>query len=88
MKLPPVSWAFFFLAVFVLAGYVLNRGIYIGSGVDSEPWRNNAGQTIGTWYTKNCHYLLWNDVRKDCSTSSNKRYEAEDGFCSPLPERR
>jgi len=47
MKIPSVGWAFFALAVIVLIGYVLNRGIYIGSEVRRSPYG----------YAKHCRYL-------------------------------
>jgi hypothetical protein len=33
MRVPPVGWAFFGLAVALTAGYLLNRGVYIGSSI-------------------------------------------------------
>ncbi len=56
MKLPPVSWAFFGLAVLILAGYVLNRGLFIGSEMLPEPITTSDGRKL-TLYSKRCHYL-------------------------------
>jgi len=36
MRLPSVCWAFFGFAVLIPAGYVLDRGIFIGSDVQRE----------------------------------------------------
>jgi len=46
-----LGWAFFALVVILLAGYVLNRGIYIGNTMTSY--------RIGdrTYFLKHCRYL-------------------------------
>jgi hypothetical protein len=77
MKIPTVGWAFFGLAVLVVAGYVLNRGLYIGSTIERG--------TDGTLWFKTCHYLYLNGVRDVMSWHFAKtREEAESVFCVPI----
>ena len=62
MKLPPVGWAFFGLAVVILAGYVLNRGLFIGSEMLPEPITLMDGRKL-TLYSKRCHYLHFAGIK-------------------------
>ncbi len=63
MKMPPVGWAFFGLAVLVLAGYVLNRGIFIGSDVRSSVHTSSTGYV--TLFQKHCRYLHFTGTSED-----------------------
>jgi hypothetical protein len=49
-----LGWAFFALVVIVPAGYVLNRGVYIGYTMTSY----RVGDR--TFFLKNCRYLHLN----------------------------
>jgi hypothetical protein len=49
-----LGWAFFALVVVILAGYVLNRGIYIGDTITSY----RVGDR--TFFLKHCRYLHLN----------------------------
>jgi hypothetical protein len=86
MKVPPIGWAFFGLAVTVGLIYLLNRGVYVGSTVRMHESRIHLQtQDIAKeYYDKYCYYLFWNDLREDWSTGSFDRHEAQNGFCSPL----
>ena len=73
-----LGWAFFALVVVVLAGYVLNRGIYIGYTMTSY----RVGDR--TFSLKNCRYLHLNgtdEVSVADSFTGNTPAETE---CPPL----
>jgi hypothetical protein len=73
-----LGWAFFALIVIVLAGYVLNRGIYIGYTMTSY----RVGDR--TFSLKNCRYLHLNgtdEVSVAGSFTCNTPAETE---CPPL----
>jgi hypothetical protein len=77
MKIPTIGWAFFALAVVVLAGYVLNRGLYVGSTIDGRFINGNAS------YRQRCHYLYLNGVRDESGFWMEDR-ELTNFFCPPL----
>jgi hypothetical protein len=57
MRLPSVGWVVLSgFAVLILAAYVLDRGIFIGSEVQSElaPLDGRKAEYV---YTKHCYYL-------------------------------
>ncbi len=73
-----LGWVFFALVVIVLAGYVLNRGIYIGYTITSY----RVGDR--TFFLKNCRYLHLNgtdEVSVAGSFIGNTPVETE---CPPL----
>jgi hypothetical protein len=73
-----LGWAFFALIVIVLAGYVLNRGTYIGYTMTSY----RVGDR--TFSLKNCRYLHLNgtdEVSVAGSFTGNTPAETE---CPPL----
>src|ERR1700694_2052307 len=43
MRIPTVVWAFFGLVVLVLVGYVLNRGIFVGSDIRQVSFKMHDG---------------------------------------------
>jgi len=61
MRIPSAGWAFFGLALIVLVGYVLDRGILVGSYIDPRYF-----QTVGTekqyLYFKMCRYLHFGGI--------------------------
>jgi hypothetical protein len=59
MKLSSVRWALLGLAVIVLVGFLLTRGLFIGSSIDVST-RQGEGKFL---YSKNCRYLYLNGVR-------------------------
>lgn len=80
MRLPPASWAFFGLAVVLLFGYLLNRGIYIGATV--TPYYRDGKLSH---YYKHCKYLYFNGVREVWTgPNSESLEETEKSFCPPL----
>jgi hypothetical protein len=83
MKLPPVSWAFFGLAVAILVGYLLTIGIFAGTEVTSQRVSD------GLLYSKECRYLYLNGTRLVFNNGAvgRDREEVEDsseGFCPPF----
>jgi hypothetical protein len=58
MKLSSLAWLFLGLAVIVFAGYLLNRGAYIGSTIDIS-MRQGEGKPL---YSKNCRYIYFDGV--------------------------
>ena len=81
MKRSSLGWLVFGLAIIVLIGLILNRGLYIGSAVDVS-MRQGEGKFL---YSKSCHYLYLNGVR-DISTGSetSSREGAEAITCALL----
>jgi hypothetical protein len=83
MKLPPVSWAFFGLAVAMLLGYLLTIGIFIGTEVTTDP------RSSPPLYAKECKYLYLNGIRLVFNNRAVGRDQAEvednpEGFCPPF----
>jgi hypothetical protein len=81
MKRSSLGWSFLGLAVVVLVGYALSRGLYVGSNIDVS-MRQGEGKFL---YSKSCHYLYFNGVR-DISggLESPSRESAESTSCAPL----
>jgi hypothetical protein len=73
-----MGWAFFALVIIVLAGYVLNRGIYIG-GYTINSYR------VGdhTFLLKKCCYLHLNgtDEVSVAGSTHNPPAETDSDFC-------
>jgi hypothetical protein len=69
------------LAVLAAAGYLLNRGLCIGSSIDVS-MRQGEGKFL---YSKNCRYLYFTGVR-DISGGSEQpsRESAEAASCALL----
>jgi hypothetical protein len=69
------------LAVIVLAGYLLNRGLYVGSTIDVS-MRQGEGKFL---YAKSCRYLYLTGMRDiGNSSESPSREGAEATPCAPL----
>jgi hypothetical protein len=74
-----MGWAVFVLAVIALAGYVLNRGIYIGYTLTSY----RVGDSI--FFLKKCRYLHLNGADEVSVAGSFARNPpAENVFCPAL----
>ena len=80
MKFPPVGWAFFGLAVVVLLGYVLNRGIFIGS--DVKPGIHNSTNGYVTLFQKRCKYLHFAGVSENSSFWKQTSDDADAHLCA------
>jgi hypothetical protein len=82
MKLSSLRWPFLGLAIIVLVGFVLNRGLYVGSTIDVS-MREGEGKFL---YSKSCSYLYLDGVRHitNHSLESPSREGAEATPCAPL----
>ena len=81
MKLSSLGWPLLGLAVIVVAGYLLNRGLYIGSTIDVS-MRQGEGKFL---YSKNCRYLYLTGVRDMAGGSEHASREgAESTSCALL----
>jgi hypothetical protein len=81
MKLSSLGWPLLALAVIVVAGYLLNRGLYIGSTIDVS-MRQGEGKFL---YSKNCRYLYFAGVRDIAGGSETPSREgAESTSCALL----
>ncbi|MGY3584812.1 hypothetical protein ACVIGB_006129 [Bradyrhizobium sp. USDA 4341] len=77
MRIHSVGWAFFGLAL-LLAGYVLNRGILVGSHVTAEHWPpENPGAYL---YYNRCNYLHLGGVHS-VKLGAKEKVEAESFVC-------
>jgi hypothetical protein len=81
MRVPSVGWAFFGLAVLALTGYVLNRGIYIGSDTTAEREEIISGVSKRV-YKKYCRYLHFAGVREDWRATEDFEADANNALCS------
>jgi hypothetical protein len=84
VKLAPVSWALFGLALLIAAGYVLNRGLFIGSEMLPEPITTSDGRKL-TLYSKRCHYLHFTGIRYQ-QTVGQESYTRVDEMLCPMFE--
>ena len=82
MKVASLGWLFFGLAVIVLIGYGLNRGIYAGSAIDVSA-REGEGKLL---YSKSCHYLHFDGVHSTIGVEAHSREDVESTSCPPLAD--
>jgi hypothetical protein len=80
MRMPTVGWAYFGLVVVLVAGYLLNCGVYVGSSIVTDGTYAADGATA---YKKVCTYLYLNGTRIEEGFIS-KTPKGADFFCSPL----
>ena len=81
MTLAKLRWPVLGLIVIAVCGYVLTRGLYIGSTIDVS-MRQGEGKFL---YSKSCRYLYLTGVRDIGSGSeSPSRPDAEATPCAPL----
>jgi len=85
MRFPPIGWAFFGLAVLVLIGYVLNRGLFIGSEIDPIMLTLNNGSTLPQ-YTKRCRYLHFTGTSHHTLGLWDSSERANDDLCRMFDE--
>jgi hypothetical protein len=81
MRLTSALWALFGLAVLLLAGYGLNRGILVGSKIETA---RLSDQYPVPFYKKHCRYLFFTGVQQVWTGSESTREEAEKSSCAPL----
>jgi hypothetical protein len=81
MRFSSALWALFGLAVILLAGYGLNRGILVGSGIETA---RLSDQYPVPFYKKHCRYLFFTGIQQVWTSSKSTREEAEKSSCAPL----
>ncbi len=81
MKRSSLGWLVLGLVVVVVAAYLLNRGLYIGSSIDVS-MRQGEGKFL---YSKNCRYLYFTGMRDIAGGSEQpSRESAESAPCALL----
>ena len=81
MRLPSARWALLGLAVVILAGYGLNRGILVGSKIEAARLSDDYPVPF---YKKHCRYLFFTGVQQVWTSSESSREEAVKASCAPL----
>jgi hypothetical protein len=81
MRLPSARWVLPGLAVVILAGYGLNRGILVGSKIEAARLSDDYPVPF---YKKHCRYLFFNGVQQVWTSSQSSREEAEKSSCAAL----
>jgi hypothetical protein len=81
MRLPSARWVLLGLAVVMLAGYGLNRGILVGSRIETARLSDDYPVPF---YKKHCRYLFFNGVQQVWTSSESSREEAKKSSCAPL----
>ena len=74
MWIPRVGWSLLGLAVVMLLGYVLHRGVFVGADVEL----NISG---GPPWPKHCNYLDWNGISRETAKAANDPSNAEATSC-------
>jgi hypothetical protein len=81
MRLRTAGWVVLGLAVAGLAAFALNRGVYVGSKIETA--RLSEDYPV-PFYKKHCRYLFFNGVQQVWTTSESTREEAENIACATL----
>jgi hypothetical protein len=68
-------------AVIMLAGYGLNRGVLVGSRIETARLSDDYPVPF---YKKHCRYLFFNGVQQVWTSSESSREEAKKSSCAPL----
>src|ERR1700753_3397037 len=69
------------LLVIVLAGFALNRGVLVGSKIETAKLSDDYPVPF---YKKHCRYLFFTGIQQVWSTSESTREEAEQASCAAL----
>lgn len=83
MRLSPVRWTLLGLAVVLASGYGLNRGILVGSRIETARLSDDYPVPF---YRKHCRYLFFNGVQQVLTSSESTREEAESSSCAALKQ--
>jgi hypothetical protein len=81
MRLPSARWTLFGLAIVILVGYGLNRGILVGSRIETTRLSDDYPVPF---YKKHCRCLFFNGIEQVWIASESTREEAENSSCAPL----
>jgi hypothetical protein len=74
-------WTLLGLAVILSAGYFLNRGVLVGSKIETA--RLSDAYPV-PFYKKHCRYLFFNGIQQVWTASESTRKEAEQSSCASL----
>ncbi len=80
MKRSSLGWLIFGLAIIVLLGFLLNRGVYVGSAIDVS-MRQGEGKFL---YSKSCHYLYLDGMRNISAGSETPSREGAQAISCAL----
>lgn len=81
MRLLSSRWALFGLLVLLLAAWGLNRGILVGSRIETAKLSDDYPVPF---YKKHCRYLFFTGVQQVWTASESTREEAENISCKTL----
>ena len=81
MRFPSTRWVLLGLAVVLASGYGLNRGILVGSTIETSRLSNDYPVPF---YKKHCRYLFFNGVQQVWTSSESTKEEAEKTSCAAL----
>src|SRR3954454_22466979 len=83
MLISPVRWALLGLglAVVLSAAYLLNRGVLVGSKIETAKLSDAYPVPF---YKKHCRYLFFNGIQQVWTASESTREEAEKSSCATL----
>ena len=81
MRLLSARWVLLGLAVAILVGYGLNRGVLVGSRIETA---RLSDEYPVPFYKKHCRYLFFTGVQQVWTSSESTREEAERSSCAPL----
>ena len=81
MRLRTIGWVLLGLAVVGLAFYALNRGVLVGSRIETARLSDDYPVPF---YKKHCRYLFFNGIEQVWIASESTREEAENSSCAPL----
>jgi hypothetical protein len=81
MKLRSFVWALLGLALVVSSAYALNRGVLIGSKIETAQLSDAYPVPF---YKKHCKYLFFNGIQQVWTNSESTRAEAESSSCASL----
>jgi hypothetical protein len=83
MPISPTRWALLGLglAVVLAAAYFLNRGVLVGSRIETAKLSDAYPVPF---YKKHCRYLFFNGIQQVWTASESTREEAEKSSCASL----
>jgi hypothetical protein len=81
MRIRTISWCLLALAVVVLACYALNRGVLVGSKIETAKLSDDYPVPF---YKKHCRYLFFTGIQQVWTSSESTREEAENSSCAAL----
>ena len=83
MRLSPARWALLGLglAVILSAAYFLNRGVLVGSRIETARLSDDYPVPF---YKKHCRYLFFTGIQQVWTASESTREEAEQSSCASL----